>query len=115
MNNNVPYSYYVARYYLCKIVNKLNRFIQDKINCKCEIKIFTMFNYIGIKYELYSPKYDYPFIVNNILIIDYINLSIGKSKYAVVTYLPCTKENVLNLIENAKDELLKEDLLSMIY
>lgn len=115
MNNNVPYSYYVVRYYLRKIVNKLNRFVQDEIHCKCEIKIFTMFNYIGIKYELYSPKYDYPLISNNILIIDYINLSIRKSKDACVTYLPCTKENLLSMIENAKEELIKEDLCSMIY
>jgi hypothetical protein len=110
MTNNVPYSYYVARYYLRKIVNKLNRFVQDEMHCKCEIKIFTMFNYIGIKYELYTPKYDYPLVSNNILIIDYRNLLIGRYISAHITYLPCTKEILLSMIESAKEELTKEDL-----
>lgn len=115
MSNNVPYSYYVARYYLRKIVNKLNRFVQENIHCKCELKLFTMFNYIGIKYELYAPKYDNPLVSNNILIIDYRNLLITRYISAHVTYLPCTKENLLSMIESAKEELTKEDLCSMIY
>lgn len=115
MNDNTKYSYYLARYVLRKIVDKLDIFVQEKIYNGCKITLFTLFNVIGIRYELYSPKYDYPLVSNDILKVDYKKSSIIILRNGNMMLIPCTKENIINLIENAKEELLKEDLVTMAY